>query len=224
MLLPFACAMLIAKRMSEIILFDYWRSSASYRVRIVLNLKNVPYARVPTSLLDNAQRAPDYVARNPQGFVPMLSIDGHDLTQSLAIIDYLDAQYPDPAMVSSNPTERAKTLAQALIIAADIHPIDNLRVLRYLKDQMGQSQEAVDQWYRHWIIEGFTALEAMAPDNGLFGGELPNLADVCLVPQMANARRVDTPLDAFPKLLRIDAALTALPAFAAAHPDQVKPD
>jgi maleylacetoacetate isomerase len=210
--------------MSEIILFDYWRSSASYRVRIVLNLKNVPYTRVPTSLLDNAQRAPDYVARNPQGFVPMLSIDGHDLTQSLAIIDYLDAQYPDPAMVSSKPADRAKTLAQALIIAADIHPIDNLRVLRYLKDEMGQSQEAVDQWYRHWIVEGFTALEAMAPDNGLFGGELPNLADVCLVPQMANARRVDTPLDAFPKLLRIDAALTALPAFAAAHPDEMKPD
>jgi len=224
MLLPFVFAMLTAERMSEIILFDYWRSSASYRVRIVLNLKNVPYTRVPTSLLDNAQRAPDYVARNPQGFVPMLSIDGHDLTQSLAIIDYLDAQYPDPAMVSSKPADRAKTLAQALIIAADIHPIDNLRVLRYLKDEMGQSQEAVDQWYRHWIVEGFTALEAMAPDNGLFGGELPNLADVCLVPQMANARRVDTPLDAFPKLLRIDAALTALPAFAAAHPDQVKPD
>ena len=210
--------------MSEIILFDYWRSSASYRVRIVLNLKNVPYTRVPISLLDNAQRAPDYVARNPQGFVPMLSIHGHDLTQSLAIIDYLDAQYPDPAMVSSNPADRARTLAQALIIAADIHPIDNLRVLRYLKAQMGQSQEAVDQYYRHWIIEGFTALEAMAPEDGVFGGDLPNLADVCLVPQMANARRVDTPLAAFPKLLRIDAALTALAAFAAAHPDQVKPD
>ena len=223
MLLPFACAVLITQRMSEIILFDYWRSSASYRVRIVLNLKNVPYTRVPTSLLDNAQKAPDYVARNPQGFVPMLSIHGHALTQSLAIIDYLDAQYPDPAMVSSNPAERAKTLAQALIIAADIHPIDNLRVLRYLKDEMGQSQEAVDQWYRHWIIEGFTALEAMAPEDGLFGGDLPNLADVCLVPQMANARRVDTPLNAFPKLLRMDAALTALPAFVAAHPDQVKP-
>jgi maleylacetoacetate isomerase len=119
--------------MKDIILFDYWRSSASYRVRIVLNLKNVPYKRVPTSLLDNEQKAPDYVARNPQGFVPMLSIDGHDLTQSLAIIDYLDAHYPDPAMVSSNPADRAKTLAQALIIAADTHPIDNLRILRYLK-------------------------------------------------------------------------------------------
>jgi len=210
--------------MNEITLFDYWRSSASYRVRIVLNLKNVPYTRVPTSLLENEQKAPAYVARNPQGFVPMLSIDGHDLTQSLAIIDYLDAKYPEPAMLSSNAADRAKTLAQALIIAADIHPIDNLRVLRYLKDEMGQSQEAVDTWYRHWIIEGFTALENMAPDYGLFGGDVPNLADVCLVPQMANARRVDTPLDQFPKLSQIDAALTALPAFIAAHPDQVKPD
>lgn len=210
--------------MNAITLFDYWRSSASYRVRIVLNLKNVPYTRVPTSLLENEQKAPAYVARNPQGFVPMLSIDGHDLTQSLAIIDYLDAKYPEPAMLSSNAADRAKTLAQALIIAADIHPIDNLRVLRYLKDEMGQSQEAVDKWYRHWIIEGFIALENMAPDDRLFGGDVPNLADVCLVPQMANARRVDTPLDQFPKLSRIDAALTALPAFIAAHPDQVKPD
>jgi len=209
--------------MQNILLFDYWRSSASYRVRIVLNLKKVPYTAVPTSLLDNDHKAAEYVARNPQGFVPMLSIDGHDLTQSLAIIDYLDANYPDPAMVSSNPADRAKTLAQALIIAADIHPVDNLRVLRYLKDQMGQSQESVDTWYRHWIIEGFTALEAMAPDDGLFGGDLPNLADVCLVPQMANARRLDTPLASFPKLVRMDAALTALPAFAGAHPDAVKP-
>ena len=224
MLLPFVCVMLIALIMKDIILFDYWRSSASYRVRIALNLKNVPYTRVPTSLLDNEQKAPDYVARNPQGFVPMLSIDGHDLTQSLAIIDYLDANYPDPAMVSSNPADRAKTVAQALIIAADTHPIDNLRILRYLNEQMGQSQAAVDAWYRHWIIEGFSALEAMAPEEGLFGGDLPNLADVCLVPQMANARRVDTPFARFPKLMRIDAALTALPAFVAAHPDQVKPD
>lgn len=224
MLLPFTSVMLIAVVMHEIILFDYWRSSASYRVRIVLNLKNVPYSRVPTSLLDNEQKAEAYVARNPQGFVPMLSIDGRDLTQSLAIIDYLDANFPDPPMVSSNPAERAKTFAQALIIAADTHPIDNLRVLRYLKDEMGQSQEAVDQWYRHWIVEGLTALEATAPEAGLFGGDVPNLADVCLVPQMANARRVDTPFQLFPKLMRIDAELTALPAFIAAHPDQVKPE
>lgn len=210
--------------MNEIILYDYWRSSASYRVRIALNLKGVVYKSVPTSLLEGAHKAADYVARNPQGFVPMLSIDGHDLTQSLAIIDYLDAHYPDPKMVSANPADRAKTLAQALLIAADIHPINNLRVLNYLKKQMGQGQEAVDDWYRHWIVEGFTALEAMAPEDGLFGGDLPNLADVCLVPQMANARRFNTPLEIFPKLVRIDAVLTELPAFKAAHPDAVNPD
>jgi maleylacetoacetate isomerase len=210
--------------MNDIIFFDYWRSSASYRVRIALSLKGVAYKTVHTSLLDGDHKAAEYVARNPQGFVPTLAIDGHDLTQSLAIIDYLDAHYPDPAMVSSNPADRAKTLAQALLIAADIHPINNLRVLKYLKDQMGQGQEAIDGWYRHWIFEGFTALEVMAPDDGLFGGDLPNLADVCLVPQMANARRFDTPLAAFPKLVRIDAVLTAIPAFATAHPDNVKPD
>lgn len=209
--------------MNEILLYDYWRSSASYRVRIVLNLKGVKYTSVPTSLLDGDNKAPEYVARNPQGFVPMLHIDGHDLTQSLAIIDYLDANYHEPKMVSSDPVMRAKTLAQALVIAADIHPINNLRILKYLKDTLGQEQSAIDDWYRHWIAEGFTALEAMAPDDGLFGSDLPNLADVCLVPQMANARRFDTPLAAFPKLVRIDAALTAMPAFVAAHPDTVKP-
>ena len=209
--------------MNEILLYDYWRSSASYRVRIVLNLKGVKYTSVPTSLLDSDNKAPEYVARNPQGFVPMLHIDGHDLTQSLAIIDYLDANYHEPKMVSSDPVMRSKTLAQALVIAADIHPINNLRILKYLKDTLGQEQAAIDDWYRHWIAEGFTALEAMAPDDGLFGSDLPNLADVCLVPQMANARRFDTPLAAFPKLVRIDAALTAMPAFVAAHPDTVKP-
>ncbi len=210
--------------MNEIILYDYWRSSASYRVRIALNLKGVTYQTVPTSLLDGDNKAPDYVERNPQGFVPMLQIDGHDLTQSLAIIDYLDANYHEPKMVSANPTERAKTLAQALVIAADIHPVNNLRVLKYLKEKMGQDQAAIDDWYRHWIAEGLTALEAMAPEDGLFGSDLPNLADVCLVPQMFNARRFDLPLDAFTKLVRIDAVLTELPAFKAAHPDAVKPD
>lgn len=209
--------------MTETLLFDYWRSSASYRVRIALNLKGVDYQAVPTDLLAASHKAADYVARNPQGFVPMLSIDGHDLTQSLAIIDYLDANYPDPPMVSSDPATRAKTLAQALVIAADIHPVNNLRILGYLKSEFGADDAAVAKWYRHWILEGFAALEAMAPEQGLFGGDLPNLADVCLVPQMANARRFDTPLDAFPKLVRIDAALQALPAFAKAAPDAVKP-
>jgi maleylacetoacetate isomerase len=209
--------------MSDIILYDFWRSSASYRVRIVLHLKGLEYQTVPTSLIDNAHKAPEYVALNPQGFVPMLSIDGHDLNQSLAIIDYLDAKYENPPMVSSDPAKRSKILAQALVIAADIHPVNNLRILRYLRDVMGQDQDAIDDWYRHWVIEGFAALEAMAPENGLFGSDMPNLADVCLVPQMYNARRLETPLDAFPKLLRIDAALCELPAFKAAHPDAVKP-
>ena len=210
--------------MPETILYDYFRSSASYRVRIALNLKQVAYTAVPTSLLDGANKADEYVARNPQGFVPMLSIDGHDLTQSLAIIDYLDAKYPQPPMVSSDPVQRAQTLSQALVIAADIHPVNNLRVLKYLKGELGQGQEVIDDWYRHWIVEGFVALEAMAPNEGLFGGDRPNLADICFVPQMYNARRFDTPLDAFPNLVRIDAALNEIDAFQKAHPDAVKPE
>lgn len=209
--------------MTSITLYDYWRSSASYRVRIVLNLKDIAYTSVPTNLLDASHKAPEYVARNPQGFVPMLSIDGQDLTQSLAIIDYLDAKYPEPKMVSPEPAMRAKTLAQALLIAADIHPINNLRVLNYLKNELGQEQAVLDDWYRHWIVEGFTALEAMAPEDGLFGSDLPNLADVCLVPQMANARRFETPLEAFPRLVRIDEVLRGIDAFARAAPEAVQP-
>ena len=209
--------------MSDIVLYDYWRSSACYRVRIALALKGVEYRSVPTSLIEGEHKHADYVALNPQGFVPALAIDGHVLTQSLAIIDYLDAKYPEPKMVSSEAAARSHTLAQALVIAADIHPVNNLRILQYLKNHLGHDQAALDEWYRHWIVEGFTALEAMAPADGLFGGDLPNLADVCLVPQMANARRFDTPPEAFPKLVRIDAALTALPAFAAAHPDRHNP-
>lgn len=208
--------------MTNIILYDYWRSSASYRVRIALNLKGVSYTAINTSLLDGDHKAAGYVVRNPQGLVPMLSIDGHDLTQSLAIIDYLDAQYADPPMVSSDPAERAQTLAQALVVAADIHPVNNLRILKYLKNELGQDQQVIDTWYRHWIEEGFVALEAMAPEAGLFGGEQPNLADVCLVPQMYNARRFDLDLAAFPKLVRIDASCNLLEAFQKATPEAVK--
>ena len=204
-------------------LFDYFRSSASYRVRIGLKLKRVEYERVEISLLDGKQREPDNLARNPQGFVPTLTIDGHQLTQSLAILDYLDARFPEPAFVSKDPARRAKTLAQALLIACDIHPLNNLRVLGYLKNQLGAEQDARDDWYRHWIREGFTALEKMAEGSSSYlGGDAPDLADICLVPQMFNARRFKLDLGAFPTLVRIDATLQDLEPFAAAHPDRVQ--
>lgn len=209
--------------MSEIVLYDYWRSSAAYRVRIALNLKGVAYRRVAVDLLKGEQRGAENRNRNPQGFVPALAIDGHMLTQSLAIIDYLDANYADPPLVSADPARRSATLAQALLIAADIHPLNNLRVLAYLRENFGADEAAVGAWYRHWIAEGFGALERMAPDRGLFGGDRPNLADVCLVPQMANARRFEQPLDLYPRLVRIDAELRELPAFAAAAPETLGP-
>ena len=205
-------------------LFDYFRSSASYRVRIALNVKGVDYQRIDISLLDGAQRADDNLARNPQGFVPTLEIDGLVLPQSLAIIDYLDARFPDPPLVSSDPARRAKTLAQALVIACDIHPLNNLRVLRQLSREFGVEEAARDDWYRHWIREGFVALEAMAQGSGRFlGGDAPDLADVCLVPQMFNARRFNLDLADYPTLVRVDAEAQSLDAFAAAHPDRVKP-
>ena len=208
--------------MSEVVLYDFWRSSAAYRVRIVLNLKGVAYRSVPIDLSQGAQASADYKALNPQGLVPALAINGLLLTQSLAIIDYLDANYKDPPMVSSDPACRSRTLAQALIVAADIHPINNLRVLNYLRRELGQGEDAVNSWYRHWIAEGLAALEVQAPEHGLFGGSLPNLADVCLVPQLANARRFDQPLEPYPKLVAIEATLRELPAFAAAAPETVK--
>jgi maleylacetoacetate isomerase len=209
--------------MSDIVLYDYWRSSAAYRVRIALHLKGIAYRTVPLDLVEGDQRSPDYLARNPQGLVPALEIDGHFLTQSLAIIDYLDARHKAPPMVPSDPAARSAVLAKALVIAADIHPINNLRVLNYLRGTLGMDDEAVGAWYCHWIAEGFIALEQGAPDSGLFGGAEPDLVDVCLVPQMTNARRFDMALDMFPRLVRIDAALRELPAYVAAAPDAAKP-
>ena len=203
-------------------LHDYWRSSASYRVRIALAMKAVAYERHEVNLLKHEQKTAGNVAVNPQGLVPTLEIDGHTIGQSLAIIDYLDARFPEPALLPADPLARAMTLQRALVIAADIHPIDNLRVLRRLS-AMGIDQAGRDDWYRHWILEGFAALEAMAGDGPFLGGSAPDLSDVCLVPQMYNARRLETPLDAFPRLVAIDTALTALPAVAAAHPDRFKP-
>jgi maleylacetoacetate isomerase len=207
--------------MSRIILHDYFRSSASYRVRIALNLKGVDYQQHPVSLVADEQKSEAYRALNPQGFVPMLEWDDHRITQSLAIFDFLDTQVEEPPFVPSDPPGRAHVLALALTIACDIHPLNNLRVLRYLKSEFGQSQEAVDDWYRHWVAEGLDALEALAaPKAGRFlHGDQLSMADICLVPQLFNARRFVVALDAYPTLLRAEAAALKLPAFAAAHPD-----
>jgi len=209
--------------MTAIVLHDYWRSSASYRVRIALNLKGVAYEARPVNLVAGEQREPANLGRNPQGLVPTLEADGVAITQSLAIIDWLDATFPEPRLLPADPAARAAALSRTLVIACDIHPIDNLRVLKRLESQFGADQAARDAWYRHWVAEGLAALEAMAGVGPFLGGGAPDISDVCLVPQLYNARRVALPLDAYPKLLRADAAAAGIEAFAAAHPDRVKP-
>jgi maleylacetoacetate isomerase len=208
----------------KLVLYDYWRSSASYRVRIALNLKHAEHERVAVNLLESEQLDETYRARNPQGLVPMLEADGERLTQSLAIISWLDAHFPDPPLLPAEPGDRGHVLALALTIAADIHPLNNLRVLKRLT-KLGVAQEARDDWYCHWVRLGFDALEALAaPRAGRFlFGDAVTLADVCLVPQIYNARRFALPLDPWPTLVRADAEAAALDAFAAAHPDRVAP-
>ena len=208
--------------MSRAVLHDYYRSSAAYRVRIALNLKGVDYDSRPVNLADGEQKSTAYRALNPQGFVPMLEIDDHRLTQSLAIIAYLEQTRREPPLLPAEPTDQAHVRAMALAIACDIHPLNNLRVLKYLGGSLRLEQDQRDKWYAHWVSEGFEALEALAAQRAgsfLFGNS-PTLADVCLVPQMYNARRFNLPLDAFPTLLRADASANALPAFADAHPDK----
>jgi len=210
--------------MARAVLHDYYRSSAAYRVRIALNLKGVDYDSRPVNLVEGDQKSPAYRALNPQGFVPMLEIDDRRLTQSLAIIAYLDQTRPEPPLLPADPGDQAHVRALALTIACDIHPLNNLRVLKYLGDSLHQEKEARDKWYAHWVTEGFEALEAMARKRSgsfLFGNS-PTIADVCLVPQMYNARRFNVPVEAYPTLLRADASANALPAFAEAHPDRQK--
>jgi maleylacetoacetate isomerase len=207
--------------MSTPILHDYYRSSAAYRVRIALNMKGIAYESRPVSLADGAQKSDEYRALNPQGFVPMLEIDGLKLTQSLSIAVYLDQCYPEPMLMPRDPADGAHVRSMALAIACDIHPLNNLRVLKYLSGPLQQPQNVRDDWYRHWIVEGFTALEAMAADRAgkFMFGDTATLADVCLVPQMYNARRFDLPVDAYPTIVRSDANASALEPFAAAHTD-----
>jgi maleylpyruvate isomerase len=209
-------------------LHGYFRSSAAYRVRIALNLKGLTAEHLPHHLRKGEQIAPDYLALNPQGLVPTLEgDDGAVLTQSLAIIEWLDETHPNPALLPKDPLRRAKVRAFALAIACDIHPLNNLRVLKYLKARMNQEQAAIDAWYRHWVETGLASCEQMLLRTGWRGpycfGEAPGLADLCLVPQIYNARRFDSDLSACPTLMAVDETCARHPAFAAAHPDR-QPD
>ena len=208
-------------------LYSYYRSSAAYRVRIALNLKGLDVEQVAVNLLTGEQRDAAYRERNPQGLVPALDIGDALLTQSLAIVEYLDEVHPEPLLIPAAPLARARVRAMAEVIACDIHPLNNSPILAHLKDPMGHDQGQVGAWVRTWIARGFAALETLTGRHGAADGyccgDSVTMADLFLVPQMYNARRFDTDLGPYPNLLRIDAKLTALDAFARAAPEQ-QPD
>jgi maleylacetoacetate isomerase len=207
-------------------LYSYFRSSAAYRVRIALNLKGIAYETLSIHLVKDGghNRRPEYRAVNPQMRVPALVIDsGEVLIQSPAIIEYLDETHPDPPFLPKDPVARAKARALADIVACDIHPLNNTSPLRYLKRAMHQEQNAIDAWYHHWVIEGFEALEALLEPGPYSCGGAVTIADIFLVPQVNNARRLKVPLDKFPKIVAIEAACLALPAFERARPEN-QPD
>ena len=204
-------------------LYTYFRSSAAFRVRIAMNLKGLAYDPQVIWLTKGEQVQPGYRSHNRQGLVPTLvTDDGQHLTQSMAIIEYLDETHPQPALLPADPAGRARVRALSQIVGCDIHPINNLRVLKYLKNEMGQTQPQIDAWYRHWCTLGLSALEAeLAAGEGtgrFCHGDAPTMADCCLVPQIFNARRYELDLSAMPTVLRIHDACMALPAFDAAQP------
>ena len=208
-------------------LYGYFRSSAAFRVRIAFNLKKLDYEPVAIHLRRNDQSKPDYLGVNPQGLVPTLVDGGRTLIQSLAIIEYLDEAYPDPPLLPRELADRARVRSLAEIVACDIHPINNLRVLRYLTHSLGNDETAIATWYNHWIDAGFQALEQLLahdPRTGTFcHGEAPGIADIALVPQVVNAERYRLDLAPYPTIARIHQSCMALEAFAAAHPDR-QPD
>jgi maleylpyruvate isomerase len=210
-------------------LFGYFRSSAAYRVRIALNLKGLDYENAFVHLTKNGgeQFAPEYRALNPQALVPVLQEDAATLTQSLAIIEYLDETYPEPPFLPKSIAARARVRSLALMVACEIHPLNNLRVLRYLVNDLKLSEEQKNQWYRHWVVSGLEPLESRLANDQATGefchGDSPGFADICLVPQLANARRFKIELDAFPTLVRIEQNCNALKAFQVAAPS-AQPD
>jgi maleylacetoacetate isomerase len=212
--------------MSTLVHYTYANSSAAYRTRIALNLKGLKAEERYVHLLREGgqQHAAAYAQLNPQEIVPTLLDDGRPIGQSLAIIEYLDEKYPDPPLLPSDPYERARARQIALAVVADIHPLNNLRVRQYLAREIVLDEDQVTAWYRHWIDEGFAAIETLAHEDGPFiCGAAPTIADIALVPQVANARRFKIPLDAYPHIVRADNAARALPAFADAAPER-QPD
>ncbi|MFZ7096817.1 maleylacetoacetate isomerase [Luteimonas dalianensis] len=211
--------------MSErLTLYSYWRSSAAYRVRIGLALKGLHYDTVPVHLVRNGgeQHAPDYAAANPQQLVPMLVHGQRRMRQSLSILEYLDEVWPEPPLLPATARGRQRVRALAQVVACDIHPLNNLRVMRFFEHEWNVPQPERDVWMRHWMVEGFRAFEALLADHPSTGtfceGDLPSLADCCLVPQLYNARRFGVDLAPYPTIGRIEAACLAHPAFEAAHP------
>ena len=203
-------------------LYSFFRSSAAYRVRIALALKGLTYEYVPVQIARGLQFEAPYRDISPQALVPILDDDGELLQQSLAIVEYLDETHPEPSLLPAAPIERSRVRSLALLIACEIHPLNNLRVLKYLTGTLGLSEEQKLAWYRHWVTTGFTALERrLATESGtgrFCHGDAPGYADIALVPQVANARRFEVDLSAFPTIVRIDAACSALPAFQQAAP------
>lgn len=204
-------------------LFTYFRSSAAYRVRIALNVKGLDYTSVAVNLLSGEQAGTDYRSRNPLGLVPTLEVKGRPLGQSLAIIEYLDEICPEPALLPDDPWHRAQARSLAYAVACDTHPLNNMSALNFLRDELNIDQAGRDAWYAQWVHRAFAALEATVVAAPFCVGDRMTIADVCLVPQMFNARRFNIELTRYPRLVAIDAAMNEIAAVAAAHPAQ-QPD